>query len=111
MTEHRQPKEALFTCSNTACKRNFAKPLKALDFQVSSGEIYEACPYCLSKLSTKHENTEVPLNEQNYDPSETKNSCDHYVGYLHERPQKNQIPDECIMCKRLISCMLDDLTK
>jgi hypothetical protein len=42
-------------------------------------------------------------------PRETASSCTHYLGYLCERATKDSIPDECIMCKDLTTCMLKNM--
>ena len=31
--------------------------------------------------------------------------CSYYLGYLGERKQKEQIPDNCLVCKDLVECM------
>ena len=111
MAYQKQKTEALFTCPNDSCKRVFANPLKTLDFGVNSGEVYWACPYCLSKVSSSDKKVEAPLDEARSTPSERKNSCAHYLGYLWERPEKGQVPDECITCSDIIPCMLKGLKK
>ena len=42
---------------------------------------------------------EVPADE-------TPSECLHYLGYLSEKPSQEQIPDECMMCKDIVTCML-----
>lgn len=32
--------------------------------------------------------------------------CDHHFGYLSTRPKNSEIPQECIICSRLGSCMV-----
>ena len=32
--------------------------------------------------------------------------CPHYLGYLSEKERKQNIPDECMVCKNLVECML-----
>ena len=47
----------------------------------------------------------APVEEQVKTP-ETPSGCLHYLGYLSEKSSKEQIPDECIMCKDNVACML-----
>jgi hypothetical protein len=44
--------------------------------------------------------------EEKIETSEKPSDCLHYVGYLSERSSKEQIPDECMMCKDIVACML-----
>ncbi|MCJ7561067.1 hypothetical protein MUO79_10705 [Candidatus Bathyarchaeota archaeon] len=37
---------------------------------------------------------------------EKSSECRYHLGYLSERTQKEQIPDDCMMCKDIIECML-----
>jgi len=42
----------VMVCSNDACGRNIAEPIKVENFSVSPMESYYACPHCLSKVDT-----------------------------------------------------------
>jgi hypothetical protein len=90
-------------------QKTFARPLKALDFQTSSGEVYEACPHCLTRISSTDKKTAAQANDQELKPSETKTLCTYHLGYLCEREEKAQLPDECIVCEDIVVCMLKTL--
>ncbi|MGD0643545.1 MAG: hypothetical protein ABSA75_01420 [Candidatus Bathyarchaeia archaeon] len=101
-----------------------------MNLQQDSAEPYAACPYCLTKITeaqleaeNKPEKATEPQLEAENKPEKaqietglpeekpTKNrekplTCHHYLGYLSERAQKEQIPDECIVCKDIVECML-----
>jgi hypothetical protein len=74
-------------------------------------EPYAACPYCLTKISApkfeskiKSQDRETPSNKA---PDKGKPSgCRYHLGYLSEREQNQQIPEECILCKDIVECML-----
>jgi len=105
---HSEPGEAVFLkCQNSACGKSFAKPLQALDLQADSGEAYEACPYCLSKVPASHAIAKVQI--ETLLSSKTVGACLHFLGYLYERSEKVQIPDECMMFKDVVCCMLKNL--
>ena len=108
LTQQKQARNELFTCPNGSCRKAFTKPLKALDFQAGSGEIYDACPHCLTRVysTDKHTPTGAEIDSM---ISATKVSCRHHLGYLCDRPGKKQIPDECIICKNIVPCMLKRL--
>jgi hypothetical protein len=102
-----------YTCSNPACGKVFSSPLKTLNIQRNPTEPYAACPYCLTKITeielepdSKIENQELGNNEDPIENKETPSTCQYHMGYLSEREQKQQIPDECIVCKSIVECML-----
>jgi hypothetical protein len=51
---------------------------------------------------------EEPVNMQKQvETSESpSSSCLHHLGYLSEKSSNEQIPDECMMCKEIVTCML-----
>jgi DNA-directed RNA polymerase subunit RPC12/RpoP len=126
--EEKTKKSSGFTCPNVSCGKVFTKPLRALNLQQDTEEPYDACPYCLTEIVVEKkpavydepetfeqeeieepEETEVeeqkPMEEQVETP-EKSSECLHYLGYLSERSPKEQIPDECMMCKDIVACML-----
>jgi len=96
----------------------FTKPLRALNLRQDSAEPYDACPYCLTEIISDDELTvtrdvieeteveeEKPAAEQVELPEESY-ECAYHLGYLSERSSKEQIPDKCMMCKDIVTCML-----
>ena len=49
---------------------------------------------------------EVVDVEEQVETPEAPSECAHYLGYLSEKSSKEQIPDECMMCKDIVTCML-----
>jgi hypothetical protein len=114
----------LFTCKNPSCKAIFTTPLKTLNLRENPPNPYFACPCCLTKIdkqmgivkqlpedssqeylesleeSTKH----GPIKEE-----EKNASCKYHIGFLSERKNKEQIPDDCLVCKDIIPCMLQKM--
>lgn len=41
---------------------------------------------------------------------EKPNQCAHYFGYLSQRSAKGEIPEECMVCENIVSCMLKKVT-
>lgn len=111
MAHDEQKEDELFTCQNVSCKRSFVKPLRAFDIGTNSGESYEACPFCLSKVEATCRNVPTPSFEKTSVSSERTVACIHHLGYLCERAEKDQIPDECMLCPEIVSCMLHSLRK
>jgi len=108
----------------------FTKPLRALNLQQDTEEPYYACPYCLTEIKPYEKSTvtydepepepepfepeetepeieeTVPHVEEKVEMPEAPSECLHHLGYLSERSSKEQIPDECMMCKDIVACML-----
>ncbi|MGD0995835.1 MAG: hypothetical protein ABR909_09980 [Candidatus Bathyarchaeia archaeon] len=105
-----------FTCPNPACRKAFTTPLKTLNLQQDSTQTYAACPFCLTKIteaqiedSNKPEKTQVETilsKEKPTRSTEKPPACQYHLGYLSEREKNQQIPDECIICKDIVECML-----
>jgi hypothetical protein len=88
---------------------------------------FYACPHCLTEISLK-EDLPISLDEpepeivelaepeikaddkgvveEAFEEPVESSGCPHHIGYLSERSSKGQIPDECIMCKDIVACML-----
>ena len=103
-----------------SCKRTFTAPLKTLNLQENPSEPYFACPFCLSKiempeLQIQEKPSQLPQAPQKPSEAESKQgspksneksaACQFHLGYLSERTQK-EIPDNCLVCKNIVDCML-----
>jgi hypothetical protein len=107
-----------FTCQNVSCKRTFSTPLKTLNLQLSPTESYSACPFCLTEIKILEKPIEIQLENQQSEEYQSapqvkadKNTdiptkCHFHPGYLSERTSKDDIPDDCLVCKDIIECML-----
>ena len=106
----------MFTCPNPSCGKVFETPLRTLNLQ-DPAEPYAACPYCLTKITelqveiNKSETRDEsrPFKEKSSKTKEKPSTCQYHLGYLSEREDKQQIPDECIVCKDLLECMLQKM--
>src|SRR3972149_5346941 len=94
MLEGKSDFTGVFTCPNLSCGRVFTE-ITDSNLMTASDEPIEVEPYA-EKEYTK---TQVDIPEK---PSE----CRYHPGYLSERTGKEQIPDDCIMCKDIVECML-----
>ena len=129
--EEKTKKNSTYICPNASCGKVFTKPLRALNLQQDTEEPYDACPYCLTEIVLDDEPTIAPDEPEIFEPEETEepeaaeieveetprveeqvevpeapSECPHHLGYLSERSSKEQIPDECMMCKDIVTCML-----
>ena len=53
----------------------------------------------MSKVTIQSEETKVA--EQVF-----SHECQNYLGYLNQRSKEEAIPEECMVCERLIDCMV-----
>ena len=123
-----------FTCQNPSCGKVFPKPIKASNLRLKKVEVYDACPHCLAKIAAK----EIPLTSEGeldlkiedagndgklalslpiiedkparVRERSSKTPCTHHFGYLSQRPKKESIPEDCIVCERIVKCMLKNVT-
>ena len=93
----------IFTCPSVSCGKIFMKPLQAVNLQLSPDILYDACPYCLTRITPNNGTAAVPIEESR--------SCQHHLGFLCEREKKTDVPDDCMLCKDIITCMLGNLRK
>lgn len=101
-----------FICQNPSCQQTFTVPLKTLNLQTNPTEPYYACPFCLTKIEEPTLKIEKPRVNESAPPKkqstggEKPAACQFHLGYLSERAQKEQIPDDCLLCKSIVECML-----
>ncbi len=106
------------TCPNPSCRKTFTNPLKTLNLQQDPTQPYNACPYCLTKLNEEpividSKPEEAPAVVESKTSVKRKRAegekpaaCQYHLGYLSERTDKGQIPDDCLVCKDIVDCML-----
>jgi len=97
------------------CGENFEKPILATIVSGGSSRTYYACPRCLTKVGdvkpAKREegqeeekaSTVVVRKSGKSDSGETE--CGHFFGYLRKRPKNTPIPDECLICSKMVECL------
>ena len=109
-----------------ACGEPVEIPILAMILSDSAAEKYYACPRCLSKIANISKKPEIKeafeinvdentLKKEIAEPErleittegsvEEPRSCEHFLGYLKERPKDTSIPEECLTCINMIDCM------
>lgn len=113
--------ESYFYCPNEKCGYAFRQPLAALQIQEDGETEFYACPRCLSEITVEDsmspdtdkmedDRKEESENEEVLPPKASP-GCLHHYGYLGERDSKDDIPEECMICKDLMDCMLKKAKK
>jgi len=117
-------------CPNDQCGKTFEHPLQLTVLCNDPVETYPACPYCMSRIENEEEReerepqedqelaNETPIalkiktalqkeqERETEEPEEpTAPKCTHDIGYLKKRPKGTSIPDECLVCPKMIQCL------
>jgi hypothetical protein len=105
--------QTLFRCSG--CNGTFQKPILATISSRGYVQTYYACPRCLAKVagvkdSKERESEETSTSVRKVKRAEVKNEnvveCKHFLGYLKKRPKGASIPDECLVCDKMVECLI-----
>lgn len=115
-------------CPNPMCGKTFTKPLKVENLSSGTPTVYEACPYCLTEIVMEEtvssvEQKPITMEEEKTVKLELKQitgvqqqsstetlECKHHFGYLSERGSRNNLPEECMLCPKIVQCMLKGVT-
>jgi hypothetical protein len=114
--------ETLTLSKCPACGEETYQTIFAKVTLANSTEEYNACPKCLSKMqrTEAHEDSqpaEIIPNEQ-ADSDIAKNekcqkeepasdlNCPYQFGYLRKQERNLPIPEECLICKKMIECRI-----
>jgi hypothetical protein len=81
---------------------NFDEP-ETLESETFEPETFESEE---SLVEPEPEVEEAEAVEEKVEEPEASSECAHYLGYLSEKSSKDQIPDECMTCKDIVTCML-----
>ncbi len=102
-------------CPNPKCQKKFECLVIVHDNSKTPAEIYYACPHCMFKLDPtaiqvlrKEEIflKEKTNNKQAHPKKEIPSGCCKYLGYLSDRPKEIIIPQECLICTKMLDCTL-----
>lgn len=108
------------SCFCEACGRTFENPIRLTNLSATPLQIYNACPFCFSKLkgsivlneldnlkvlNLKDSGT-VPEKKRDNIESLEPTGCPHYFGYLKKRPKNTPIPEVCLTCEKMIQCVI-----
>lgn len=104
-------------CTCDKCGKIFSEPIELTILTEDSPEIYHACPHCFSRVNVS-DNLRKPLSEvvqstlskavkeTNKDVKKIKPvGCANFLGFLKTRPEGSPIPDECLICVSVVTCM------
>jgi uncharacterized Zn-finger protein len=93
-------------CPYKGCGKSFDKPTVLTDSSSMPRQTYYACPYCMSKLDIIVENLKLVGVKTTEYPKvfDSPAKCAHYYGFLTALPKDAPIPDECLICPKVLQC-------
>jgi hypothetical protein len=108
---------AVVICPNPKCHGEIEEPILLNSLATAIEEQYYACPHCFIKLGVDAKNVEPQKEEEKKEiekppvkPPETgakgPSACSRHFGYLANRPKDAPIPQECLVCSKIMNCML-----
>jgi len=115
----RKEKQGL-TCQNEKCRSVFASPILVQNMALH--DRYYGCPSCFTALKKalgkrgkkkvepaadvmgKVVNLQSPEHSVFRQDDEVCN-CPYHFSYLSERAKDERIPDECMLCTKVMDCM------
>lgn len=110
-----------FVCSNDKCKKVFDTPIVVHNLGLQNK--YSACPSCLTEVLKKAfakrgqkraretaQTKEDRVKLRSIDPrifcqEAQPNDCPYHFSYLSERSKEEAIPEECLLCSKVMDCM------
>jgi len=99
--------EGKLQCPYKGCEKRFDKPTILTDRSNMLHESYYACPFCMSKIDLVTEGMKVvEVKPSDFPPKvfESPAKCAHFSGSLSIRPENAPLPDECLICPKVLQC-------
>jgi DNA-directed RNA polymerase subunit RPC12/RpoP len=93
-------------CPYKGCAKSFDKPTVLTDSSTIPRQTYYACPYCMSKIDIIVEKMKIVGVKPTEYPKvlDSPAKCAHYFGFLNAIPRNAPIPDECLICPKVLQC-------
>ncbi len=95
-------------CPYEGCGKPFEKPTVLTDHSTVPRGSFYACPHCNSRLDITMDGMKI----KNIKPTEypkvfdSPAKCAHFFGSLHAVPEGAPLPDDCLICPKVLQCNL-----
>jgi DNA-directed RNA polymerase subunit RPC12/RpoP len=98
--------EEKLRCPYKGCEKTFDKPVLLTDNRTIPRQSYYACPYCMSRIEIVTENMKIKEVKPTDYPTvlDSPAKCAHYSGLLNNLPADAPLPDECLICPKILQC-------
>jgi len=103
---HLHSHQGRLKCPYKGCEKSFDKPTVLTDLSEIPRETYYACPYCNSRIDIIVEDVKIVGVKTTEYPKvfDSPAKCAHYFGFLNALPTDTPIPDECLICPKVLQC-------
>jgi DNA-directed RNA polymerase subunit RPC12/RpoP len=100
--------EEKLKCPYGGCGKSFEKPAVLTDSSTMPRRTYYACPHCQSKIDILTEDLKIVQVKPTEYPKvlDSPAKCAHYSGLLNAIPKDGAIPDDCLVCPKVLQCTL-----
>jgi len=98
--------EEKLKCPYKGCEKEFDKLTVITDNSVIPREEHYACPYCMSKLEIRTDNSKIISIKPTEYPTvlDSPAKCAHFSGLLHAPGGSILSQDECLICPKVMQC-------
>lgn len=93
-------------CPYKGCEKSFDKPAVLTDKTIMPRKSYYACPHCQSKIDIMVDNMKIVGIRTSEYPKvfESPAKCARYFGFLNSIPKEGAVPEECLICPKVLQC-------
>jgi hypothetical protein len=93
-------------CPYDGCGKVFEKPTVLTDGSTVPRQSFYACPHCMSRLDIIMEGMKVKsIKAMDYPKVfDSPAKCANFFGFLHAFPEGAPLPDECLICPKVLQC-------
>ena len=105
---HSHSHEEKLRCPYKGCEKTFDKPAVLTDASTIPRQSYYACPHCMSKLEISTDGERILGVKASEYPKvfESPAKCAHFSGFLNARPHDAPLPEECLLCPKVLQCSI-----
>ena len=97
-------------CPYKGCEKSFERPAVLTDSSCYPRKTSYACPFCMSKIELTIQGLRV-VNVKALEYPKVFDSpakCAHYVSFLDSTHSDRPLPEECLVCPKVLQCSLKD---
>ena len=95
-------------CPYKGCEKTFDKPTLMTDSSEIIRQSHYVCPHCMSKLDIVTDDMKIiGVNPTEYPKVfESPAKCAHFSSLVNARPKNMPVPDECLICPKILQCKI-----
>lgn len=95
-------------CPYDGCGKTIVKLAAITDTSTIPRQTHYACPHCNSELDIIVEGMKIIGFKASEYPKVLSSpaKCAHYSGLLNSIPEDKPIPDECLICPKVLQCTI-----